>query len=149
MKTVLKLDEASQRPLIHTNQFPGCMALLDTGATFPMWTDSEEALKALGGKLVKDNVFFSGFGGLVSAKIYELTVQLGDLIYPHMHLLFSQDDAIPGHLLLSATMFCNMYYAIDDKAHTLEIDTRSHQLTYHLKIEDKNGRLHVLCATGE
>ena len=144
MIEALKLDKHNQRPVVYTEQFPGCRALLDTGATFPMWTASEEALKALGGKLVKENVSFTGFGGSVNAKLYQLTVSLGKITYPNMHLIYNQDDAIPGYLLLSATMFKGMHYTIDTENHILKIDTRSNQVAYNLTIEDKNGQLYVL-----
>jgi hypothetical protein len=149
MKVHLNLDKTSQRPVIFTNQFPGCRALLDTGASFPVWTDKEETLIALGGKFIKDNMSFSGFGGAVNAKLYELTVYVGDIIFPHMSLLFSQNDAIPGYFLFSATMFHNMIYTINNVNHTLEIDTQSNQTAYNLKIIDKNNKLHVLCTAIE
>jgi len=144
MTEILKLDKNYQRPIVYTEQFPGCRALLDTGATFPMWTASEAVLKALGGKLVKQDISFTGFGGPVKAKLYELTVSLGKIIYPNMQLIYSEDDKIPGYLLLSATMFNGMCYTIDDENHILKIDTRSNQATYNLKIIDQNGILHIL-----
>jgi hypothetical protein len=116
---------------------------LDTGATFPVWTASEEVLKALGGIFVMDNITFSGFGGPVVAKLYQLTVSLGKIIYPNMHLIFSENEKIPGYLLLSATMFNGMHYTIDDENHQLTIDTRSNQAAYNLQIEDRNGELHI------
>lgn len=33
--------------------FPGCTALIDTGALFPVWTKSRELLEALGAENVK------------------------------------------------------------------------------------------------
>jgi hypothetical protein len=144
MIEVLQLDKNDQRPVVYTEQFYGCTALLDTGALFPVWTASEEALKELGGKLIKNDVSFSGFGGLVDAKLYELTVSLGKIIFPNMHLIYSEDDNIPGYLLLSATMFKGMHYTIDTENHIFKIDTRSNQVAYNLKIEDRNGRLYVL-----
>jgi len=144
MIELLKLDKHNQRPVVYTEQFHGCRALLDTGATFPMWTSSEETLKALGGKLINDDVSFTGFGGSVQAKLYELTVSLGKIIYPNMHLIYNENDTIPGFLLLSATMFSGMQYTIDDENHILKIDTRSNQATYNLKIKNNNGDLHIL-----
>ncbi|MDR0220497.1 MAG: hypothetical protein LBI54_03715 [Lachnospiraceae bacterium] len=144
MVEILHLDKRFQRPVVFTMQFSGCRALLDTGATLPVWTASEDVLKALGGTMVSDNVSFSGFGGPVVAQLYQLTVSLGKIIYPNMHLIFSENEKIPGFLLLSATMFGGMHYTIDDENHLLTIDTRSNQAAYNLRIEDKNGDLYVL-----
>ena len=144
MIEVLQLDKNDQRPVVYTEQFHGCTALLDTGALFPVWTASEDALKELGGKLVKDDISFTGFGGSVNAKLYELTVSLEKIIYPNMHLIYCEDDNIPGYLLISATMFNGMLYTIDTENHVVRIDTRSNQVAYNLKIEDKDGKLHVL-----
>jgi hypothetical protein len=60
-----------------------------------------------------------------------------------MHLIFSENEKIPGYLLLSATMFNGMRYTIDDDNHQLTIDTRSNQAAYNLRIEDRNGELHM------
>ena len=143
MIEVLQLDKNDQRPVVYTEQFHGCTALLDTGALFPVWTASEAALRELGGKLIKDDISFTGFGGSVNAKLYELTVTLGKIIYPNMHLIYSEDENIPGYFLLSATMFQGMAYTIDAKNHILRIDTCSNQAAYNLKIKDENGKLYV------
>ena len=49
----------------------GIMAMLDTGALYPVWTKSEELLvKLLNAKLVKDRVPVSGFGGTTEGNAY-------------------------------------------------------------------------------
>lgn len=53
MNVRLDLEEYTNRPIIKLdNIFPGCNALLDTGALFPLWTKDVELLKSLGATFV-------------------------------------------------------------------------------------------------
>lgn len=86
MEQRFDLEMSADRPILRLDYlFPGCTALIDTGALFPVWTKSRELLEALGAKVCKRNVLFSGFGGNVYGDIYTFTLQLGSLIYPEMH----------------------------------------------------------------
>lgn len=61
---VLKLYNEFQRPMfnIHDDKL---IALMDTGALYPVWTKSEEMLvKLLNAKHIKGNIPISGFGGI-------------------------------------------------------------------------------------
>ena len=59
----LRLDATQQRPVVLLKN--SLTALLDTGAYIPVWTDEEDILASvMGGKLVKRNVPFTGFGGI-------------------------------------------------------------------------------------
>lgn len=65
----LKLKEGNQRPSFIIDK--GIMAMLDTGALYPVWTKSEELLvKLLNAKLVKAKVPVSGFGGTTEGNAY-------------------------------------------------------------------------------
>jgi len=72
MQLVISLNQSARRPIARLNWFPGCLALIDTGALFPVWTKSESLLVKLGGKLQKSNVSFSGFGGKTYGHLYRL-----------------------------------------------------------------------------
>lgn len=64
MEQIFDLEVSADRPILRLDDlFPGCTALIDTGALFPVWTKSRELLEALGAKIVKRNISFSGFGG--------------------------------------------------------------------------------------
>lgn len=53
-------------------------------------------------------------------------------------------------LILSATMFQNLIYEIDDKNHKLNVNIPDDEnIVRNLRIIDSNGRLHVLCNAEE
>ena len=57
---------------------------------------------------------------------------------------------LPCQMLLSATMFSGLIYEVDDCSHKFTV-TIPEKESYEriLKVEDRDGRLHVLCASGE
>ncbi len=113
MEQIYDLEVSADRPILRLdNLFPGCTALIDTGALFPVWTKSRGLLEALGAKIVKRNISFSGFGGDACGDIYTFTLQLGKLIYPQMHIISCENNDIPGYFIFSATMFKNTVYTI-------------------------------------
>lgn len=146
----LKLIEAYQRPVIKLADFFGLEALLDTGAVYPIWMNGEETLRQFKTTKVKDSVEFGGLGGMTKGALYEIPVfQLGGLVYPHMRIIAHRSN-FPVPILLPATMFNNLIYEIDNKAHRLNItvpDDESH--IRNLTIKDDNGRLHVFCSSAE
>lgn len=72
---------------------------------------------------------------------------IGDLIFPNMSLIACSDlEKVPFQLILSATMFDNLLYEIDNKNHRLNItvpDDKS--VIRNLRIKDTDGRLYVFC----
>lgn len=141
----LRLDKKQQRPVILLKN--ALTALLDTGAFIPVWTDDEEILvNALGGKLVKENVPFTGFGGIAYGNLYQVTIEVGDLIFPNMHIVANNELDTSYNLILSATMFQNLIYEIDDKNHKFNVVISDDESNVrNLRIEDTNNRLHILC----
>ena len=121
--------------------------MLDTGAVFPVFTKGKEVLVALGGILKKENVSFNGFGGEVSADLYEISVFLGNesstIIFPNMSILCINDPTIGFPFVLSATMFEEFDYTISNRGHRVLFETDSNQVCYNFKIQDKGGKLHV------
>lgn len=65
MIEIFKLQRGSTRPVIILDGiFPGCSALIDTGARVSMWTKDERVLMRLPNvRLLKKEISFSGFGG--------------------------------------------------------------------------------------
>lgn len=146
----LELIENYQRPVVKLADFFGLEAMIDTGAMFPIWMKGEESLRRLGSTKKKDSVEIGGLGGMTKGALYEIPVLLLDgLIYPCMKIIAHRSN-FPVPLLLPATMFNNLIYEIDNKAHRLNItvpDDESH--IRNLTIKDDNGRLHVFCSSAE
>ena len=139
-----------ERPFVRMENFFNMDALLDTGSILPVWTASEEKLKAVGGKLIARDKPFGGFGGMTTGNIYEIQYFcIGELTFPHFHIIASPSD-LPCQMLLSATMFHRLIYEIDDYNYALNItvpDTES--FVRDLRIKDVNGRLQVFCTNVE
>ena len=109
----LRLDRKQQRPVVLLKN--ALTALVDTGAFIPVWTDDEEILEnVLDAELVKEKVPFIGFGGIAFGNLYQVTIEVGDLIFPNMHIVANNELDTSYNLILSATMFQNLIYEIDD-----------------------------------
>ena len=144
----MALNDSFQRPIIYLNNWHGVNALLDTGALFPVWTASEKVLESLDGKMIQKGVAFSGFGGRTSGNLYKLkNMCVGKLIFPEMAIVSCSDlKDVPYHIVLSATMFKNLIYEIDDKNHKFNVAIPDNESNVrNLRMEDSNGRLHILC----
>ena len=106
-------------------------ALLDTGAYIPVWTDAEEILvSGLGATLVKKDVPFTGFGGVAYGNLYQVTIKVGDLIFPNMHIVANSELNNSYNLILSATMFDGLIYEINTKTHKLNITVPNDRCWY-------------------
>lgn len=142
---ILDLDKSQQRPVVMLEN--GLKALLDTGAYIPVWVGGERILsEGLGAKLVKRNISFTGFGGTAYGNLYQVTIQIGELLYPNMHIIASNDFEVPFHIILSATMFSHLIYEIDDWNHKFNITIPdSESCVRNLRVVDQNGKLYVLC----
>lgn len=140
----LPLDEFQQRPVVRLNRL---RALLDSGAYIPVWVDDEDILvDTFGAALVKKGVSFTGFGGTAKGNLYQITLQIGELVYPNMIIIANSDLDVPFNLILSATMFQNLIYEVDDKHHRLNVTIPDDESAVrNLHIVDKNGQLHILC----
>ena len=141
----LRLDATQQRPVVLLKNT--LTALLDTGAYIPIWTDDEDILVlALGGKLIKKNVPFTGFGGTTYGNLYQITLEIGDLIFPNMHIVANSELNTSYNLILSATMFDGLVYEIDTKTHRLNVSVPDEEsLVRNLRVIDSNGSIHILC----
>ena len=110
----------------------------------------ENTLASLGAELILYDVEFGGFGGKAKGKLYKLPYfQMGELIYPNLHII-SCEMTMPCQMILSATMFRKLRYEIDDENSVFNITIPNKQSNIrNLVIEDRNGRLHVLCSVGD
>ena len=141
----LQLDSRQQRPVVRLKN--GLRALLDTGAYIPVWTDDEDILvENLGASLITKDVSFSGFGGEARGNLYKVSINVGELYYPNMTIIVNQDLDTPFNLILSATMFQNLIYEVDDKNHRMNIMVPDEEsMVRSLRIEDSGGQIHILC----
>lgn len=146
MQLDISLDKSARRPIARLEWFPGCRALIDTGALFPVWTKSESLLIKLGGKLERNNISFSGFGGKTGGQLYRINFNLNGLQYIDMPVVVKPMDDLNCHIILSATMFENMIYTIDTINKYISIDTKDNQIVRILKVSDEYGKLSVYLA---
>lgn len=144
-QVIIDLDNKQQRPVTILEN--GLTALLDTGAYIPVWVDDEDILiENLGAKLVMKDVPLTGFGGTTKGNMYQVTVKIGTLLYPNMHMIANNELQTPFNMILSATMFQNLIYEIDDKNHKLNITVPDNEsLVRNLVIKSSDGRLNVFC----
>ena len=141
----LRLDVTQQRPVVLLKN--SLTALLDTGAYIPIWTDDEDILvSVLDGMLIKKGVPFTGFGGIAYGNLYQVTFEIGDLIFPNMHIVANGELNTSYNLILSATMFDGLIYEIDTKTHRMNVSVPDDEsLVRNLRVVDSNGSIHILC----
>lgn len=142
----LNLDKKYKRPVVLLSN--GLMALLDTGAYIPVWTDEEDILISdMGAELVREKVPLSGFGGSTYGNLYQVSIDIGGIIYPRMHIIANNDINAAFNLILSATMFDGLIYQIDTVNHVLNVDVPDNESNVrNLRIENKDGRQFILCS---
>ena len=140
----LRLDATQQRPVVLLKN--SLTALLDTGAYIPVWTDEEDILvSVMGGKLVKRNVPFTGVGGMAYGNLYQVTFEVGDLVFPNMHIVANSELNTSYNLILSATMFDGFVYEIDTKTHRLSVSVPDEEsIVRNQRIVDKNEKIFIL-----
>lgn len=142
----INLDKKYKRPVVLLAN--GLTALLDTGAYIPVWTDEEDILTSdMGAELVKEKVQLFGFGGSTYGNLYRVTIDVGGILYPNMHIIANNDINAAFNLILSATMFDGLIYQIDTVNHVLNVDVPDKESNIrNLRIESREGRQFVLCS---
>lgn len=142
----LELSKEAQRPIVILSKPFRLDAMLDTGATFPVWTADEDMIEGFGGKLTAPDVPFGGFGGMTKGNLYEIpNFCVGDLIFPSLPVIASPRK-LPCQLLLSATMFSRLIYEIDDQHHQFNVTIPERESTVrNLTVREDNGHLHIFC----
>lgn len=79
-----------------------------------------------------------------------MTLRVGDLIFPDMHIVANSDLNTSYNLILSATMFNGLIYEIDTYYHKLNITVlNDSDLVRNLRVVNKDGKIHVLYNAGE
>ena len=148
MQMIFTLDNAAQKPLIRLDNFPGCTALIDTGAMLPMWIKSEKALIQAGGiKTGYSQKITTADGKEVKKDLYRLTVYMDELIYNDMPILLSPINNISlknVHIILAATNFRDMIYTIDTIDNKLILEIPDGQKVRNVKVLDETGNINII-----
>ena len=67
-----------------------------------------------------------------------------------MHIIANSELNTSFSMIISATMFSGLIYEIDTKNHKLNITIPNDEsLIRNLRIQDSNGKLHVLCTSAD
>ena len=143
----LDLKPFDSRPIVKLENFFGIDALLDTGAFIPVWIREEKILQAIGGVKVRENAMFGGFGGKTTGNLYHIpTFTVGGLTFPNLPVVAARMN-LPCYMILSATMFSQLIYEINDFHHKLNITIPDGEPTVRV-INDcvVNGRLKIVLA---
>ena len=145
---MLTLEREADRPITILLNHYEIAALLDTGARFPVWAGKIEELELLGAELVKRQVEYSGFGGTTTGDVYRipiltLTDGVNTINFPQLPIVTNErlaENDIPFQMILSATMFKNLIYTIDDKHHNLIVQVPDDEsLVRNAMIKTENG----------
>lgn len=94
---LFKLDKNISRPVVVLDKYKDCLALLDTGAEVPVWTDSENLLRYVyKARLVKAQEKSYGFGGATYGNLYRIPqFILGTLVYPDLPIIAVNASRVP------------------------------------------------------
>ncbi len=135
MKLVYEFDETLSRPIIDLDiVFPGCKALIDTGALFPVWAAPETMLLKLGAtrdtKMPEGSI--GGFGGDSVGNIYRMTLGMKGIYFIELPIIAVEMPESKFHMVLPATMFFGMDLDISFATHSITIDTNSNQVSYNM-----------------
>ncbi len=139
------LDRRFRRPVINVmNKGKIYPALIDTGAAVPVFTLGVNKISAFDGRLCRENVSFTGFGGVCRGNYYRINLELGILKYIDLPVICVHDSEMPFAFIFSATMFTGFSYTIDDARHIFTIDTMTGGRELRLRIRDKTGGFRIL-----
>lgn len=136
------LDSKYNNPIITLDWFIGCRALIDTGASLPIWLQEKDTvLKIKGGRRINnETVKLNGINGGIQVPLYRVNFDMGSLHFQDMPIAVRKIDVDNAHIILPATLFEGMVYEIDNINHVFTVKTNSTKEFYRkLKIKDKNG----------
>ncbi len=141
---VLALDKNYDRPIVSLKN--GISVLMDTGARFPVWCASGELLKEqYDCTLVKENVSFSGFGGMARGNLYKIhSFEFGKLMFPYLPVIVCEDDEFDCAMLVSAPMFDKLVLNFDFANHRVIVQIPDKESTIRNIVITKDGKRIVL-----
>lgn len=76
-----------------------------------------------------------------------MSIDIGGILYPNMHVIANNDINATFNLILSATMFEGLIYQIDTVNHVLNVEIPDGESNVrNLRVVNEEGRLFVLCS---
>lgn len=130
-------------------------ALVDTGASMPVWVGSKELLLKLNAVYKNKRVPISGFGGGgTDGDLYEIPVfNIGELIFTWLSVVYIEDffsridkngnkviTDTTYHMILSATMFRGTIYEINDIDKLFKVTVPDNELIRNVKVYSSDGK---------
>ena len=110
-----KLLKNSTCPIINIPNLMGINALIDTGASIPVWTaDASILTRIMRAKLCLKDTYITGFGGRCYGDVYKIDFNLGGISFPDMPIFTARIGGNNKQMILSASMFTGLQYIIDD-----------------------------------
>ena len=130
-----------QRPIV---ELYNDWALIDTGAVIPVLSlHPKKVEESFSGKKIKDGVRIGGFGGDSDGDVYRIPeFRIGELAYSPFEAFVPHAPLLKFPLLLSATMFYGMNYAINTIEGKFVIETGNVSLKREFKLISLKGGLY-------
>lgn len=137
------LDRKENLPIITLPWFNNCRAIIDTGATLPMWLKKDTILKLKGA--VKENieVNVNGVSGKTAGSLYRVNFDIGDIHFKHMPIVYKEVKVADAYMILPFSMFDGMKIEFDNIKHSFNIQIDNKECYRELQLKDEYGRLYV------
>lgn len=142
------------KPLIPVNTgVTDIVALLDTGATFSVYTGEETELKSIFPDAIDSDYkcFISGFGGESLRKVYTIPeFSIGEFTIINIPIAIYPNESISQEIILSSVIFDKIPFTIDYANRILELDTNVNEVRCCLKRSNVIGVIDsFVCFTNE
>ena len=138
---VLDITLSVGRPTIVLDS--GYTAMIDTGASVPVWTDEPDILvKTYKGVREKENCGCKWFGGKTHGDLYRIPCfKLGNIEYPQFPVLVIQNSEFPTTFIIPALAFAKLRVEFDFQGKNMTVlfppgETSIRHLLAH--VDDKN-----------
>lgn len=139
-RLVFPLERHFQRPVIKLGEYGGLMALIVTGARFPVWTSSHRLIEKIGGRNQGIKVKFGGFGGQTTGDLYRIDLKVGKIIYDNMPIVVEDNPPQrPFQIVLSAANLDGLVYHIDMINRNMWTELSDEELIRRLDIKREPG----------
>lgn len=112
---IIPFTESVGRPIVRLKK--GHTAMIDTGATVPIWTSDVEVLKSeYDAYLDAENRRCKWFGGVTKGDLYRIPLfSFGNLQFPQMPILSIENEDFLADLIIPALAFKNLRIEFDFK----------------------------------
>lgn len=138
-----KLDRKENLPIITLPWFNNCRAIIDTGATLPMWLKSIAILNLKGASKENRQVKVNGVGGKTTGNLYRVNFDIENIHFRHMPIVHKEIEVADAYMILPYSMFEGMKIEFDIIEHTFKIQVDNKEYYRELQLKDEYGRLYV------